>query len=163
VKFELTSTAFRPGSPIPAKFSGEGSDVSPPLEWSGAPPRTKEFALVCDDPDAPTPEPWVHWVIYSIGPDVHALAEGITSNTPQLKGPVTARQGKNSWPSGVTTGYRGPLPPPGHGTHHYHFKLYALDKPVDLSPGATEQQVTEAVKGHILAETELVGTYERKR
>ena len=163
MKFQLTSPAFQPGSPIPAKFSGEGSDVSPPLEWHGAPASTKEFALLCDDPDAPTPQPWVHWVIYGIGPDVHSLPEGIKSNTAQLNKPVTARQGKNSWPSGVTTGYRGPLPPPGHGTHHYHFKLYALDKPLDLSPGATKQQMIDAVKGHVLAETELVGTYERKR
>src|SRR5215475_13750855 len=90
VKMSLTlsSTAFRNNEPIPQKFTGEGIDVSPPLAWDGVPAQTKEFALICDDPDAPTPEPWVHWVIYGIGSDVHSLPEGVKSNTPQLKDPV---------------------------------------------------------------------------
>ena len=85
------------------------------------------------------------------------------SDAPQITEPVDARQGKNSWPSGVTTGYRGPLPPAGHGVHHYHFKLYALDTRLGLSPGATKQQLLAAMQGHVLAEAKLTGTYEIKR
>lgn len=163
MKFNLTSSAFKTGAAIPRKFSGEGDDVSPPLAWDGVPDGTQEFSLTCDDPDAPTPEPWIHWVIYAFGPQVRDLPEGVPSNVPQLTAPVAARQGKNSWPSGVTIGYRGPLPPPGHGPHHYQFRLYALDKRLDLPPGETKQQLLDAMKGHVLAEAEHVGTYERKR
>jgi Raf kinase inhibitor-like YbhB/YbcL family protein len=163
MRFKLSSTAFDEGAAIPKEHSGEGEDVSPPLDWNGAPADTKEFALICDDPDAPTPEPWVHWVIYGIGPDVRELPEGVESDAAELQNPISARQGKNSWPSGVTTGYRGPMPPPGHGVHHYHFKLYALDLPLNLPPEATKQQVLDGIEGHVLAETELIGTYERKR
>lgn len=159
----LTSSAFASGEAIPRKFTGEGDDVSPPLAWDGAPAGTKEFALICDDPDAPTPEPWVHWIIYGISPEVHALPEGMKSNATQLTEPITAEQGKNSWPSGVTTGYRGPLPPRGHGIHHYHFKLYALDTRLGVPPGATKQQLLNAMQGDVLADGELTGTYEIKR
>jgi Raf kinase inhibitor-like YbhB/YbcL family protein len=161
MKFTLTSGAFKSGRPIPKRHTGEGDDVSPALDWEGAPNETKEFALICDDPDAPTPEPWVHWVIYGIPAEVRALPEGVKSNVAQLSQPVAARQGKNSWPSGVTIGYRGPMPPPGHGTHHYHFRLYALDTKLELASGATKQQLLDAMKGHVLADVELVGTYER--
>jgi Raf kinase inhibitor-like YbhB/YbcL family protein len=162
VKFELSSTAFKNGQAIPKKYTGEGDDVSPPLAWAAPPPNTKELALICDDPDAPSPEPWVHWVIYGIPADVHSLPEGVKSNEPQLKKPIVARQGKNSFGSGATIGYRGPLPPPGHGVHHYHFKLYALDAALNLAPGTSKKQLLDAMKGHVLTETELVGTYERK-
>jgi hypothetical protein len=160
MKFELTSTAFDRGQPIPKKYTGEGNDVSPTLVWTNPPDRTQEFALICDDPDAPTPEPWVHWVIYGIGPDVQSWPEGM-ANDPVLEIPLPARQGQNSWNSGVTVGYRGPMPPPGHGTHHYHFKLYALDTKLDLAPSAEKQQVLNALKGNVLAEAELIGTYRR--
>jgi Raf kinase inhibitor-like YbhB/YbcL family protein len=163
MKINLTSRAFKNGETVPRKHTGEGEDVSPALAWDDAPKDTKEFALICDDPDAPTAEPWVHWVIYGIGAAVRELPEGVKSNSPELVGPVVARQGKNSWPSGVTVGYRGPMPPPGHGTHHYHFKLYALGMQLNLSPGATKQQLLDAIKGHVLAEAELIGTYERKK
>jgi Raf kinase inhibitor-like YbhB/YbcL family protein len=126
------------------------------------PEGTQQLALICDDPDAPTPEPWVHWVIYGINADVRKLPEGVP-NEPQLAKPIAARQGKNSWDSGATIGYRGPMPPPGHGTHHYHFKLYALDKPLDLAHSATKKQLLAAMKDHILAQAELIGTYERKK
>ena len=160
---KLTSNAIGNGSKIDAKYTVEGEDVSPPLTWDGAPEGTKEFALIGDDPDAPTPEPWIHWEIYGIPFDVRALPEGIKSNAPQLREPNAARQGKNSWDSGVTIGYRGPMPPPGHGTHHYHVKLYALDTELALPPSATKRQLLDAINGHILAKAELVGTYERKR
>jgi hypothetical protein len=159
--FQLRSSAFQNGAAIPKKHSGEGRDVSPPLDWTEPPAGTRQFALICDDPDAPSAEPWVHWVIYGIRADVRALAEGVAAGRAELSAPVAARQGKNSWPSGVTVGYRGPMPPPGHGTHHYHFKLYALDAPLSIPPSATKQQVLDAVTGHVLAEAELVGTYRR--
>jgi hypothetical protein len=126
------------------------------------PAGARELALICDDPDAPTPQPWVHWVIYGIAADVRALPEGIPKD-PQLTKPIGARQGKNSWDSGATIGYRGPMPPPGHGTHHYHFKLYALDKRLELASSATKEQLLAAMKGHVLGEAELIGTYERKK
>ncbi|MEX0612044.1 MAG: YbhB/YbcL family Raf kinase inhibitor-like protein [Pirellulales bacterium] len=162
MSFKLTSSAFKPGGAIPRKYTGEGEDVSPPLAWDGAPVGTKEFALICDDPDAPTPKPWVHWVIYAMAPEMRALPEAVP-NEPQLTKPIAARQGKNSWDSGKTIGYRGPMPPPGHGTHHYHFKLYALDRPVGLAPAATKEQLLATMKGHVLGEAELIGTYERKK
>lgn len=161
MSLELTSTAFRNGEAIPRKYTGEGDDVSPPLSWQGAPETTREFALICDDPDAPTAEPWVHWVIYGIAADVRSLPEGVPAGKPQLEMPLAARQGKNSWDTGVTVGYRGPMPPPGHGTHHYHFKLYALDRTLDVPASATKKELLSAIRGHTLAEAELVGLYER--
>jgi Raf kinase inhibitor-like YbhB/YbcL family protein len=161
MKFQLTSSAFKNGQPIPRKFTGEGDDVSPPLNWDEPPDGTEELALICDDPDAPSAEPWVHWVIYGMPAGVRSLPEGIAAKQPELKNPVAARQGKNSWDSGVTVGYRGPMPPPSHGTHHYHFKLYALDHKLELGPSATKNQLSAAMKGHVLGEAELIGTYER--
>jgi len=118
------------------------------------------LALICDDPDAPTPEAWVHWVIYKIPPDTTELPEGV-AKTAQLSQPPGAVQGKNSWPSGQTIGYRGPMPPPGHGVHRYYFRLYALDTPLDVPPGATKAELLQAMEGHILAQGELMGTYQR--
>jgi Raf kinase inhibitor-like YbhB/YbcL family protein len=160
VKLSITSTAFDNGQPIPRKLSGEGQDISPPLAWDAPPAGTQELALICDDPKAPTPQPWVHWVIYAIPADVRSLPAAIP-NEPELKEPVVARQGKNSWDKGVTIGYRGPMPPEGHGMHLYHFQLYALDAKLDLKPGATKDQLLKAMKGHVLADGKLVGTYER--
>ena len=156
---ELTSTAFAHGQPIPKKYSGEGSDVSPPLSWSGLPDGTSELALICDDPDAPTAEPWVHWVIYKIPAEATGLPEGIEKR-PRLKQPAGVLQGRNSWPS-QNIGYRGPLPPPRHGTHRYFFKLYALDTGLELQPGATRKDLLAAIDGHILAEGQLMGMYKR--
>jgi hypothetical protein len=157
MKLNISSTAFAAGERIPKKYTGEGPDVSPPLAWSGAPAGVVEFALIMDDPDAPVAEPWVHWVMCKIPPTTTGLKEGIlTSGT--LEDPRGALQGKNSK---NTLGYHGPMPPPGHGTHHYHFKLYALDKALTLPTGATKKQVLDAMRGHILAEGELVGTYSR--
>lgn len=159
MKLTLRSPAFEPNQPIPRKHTGEGNDVSPALEWSGTPPGTVELALIVDDPDAPRPQPWVHWVLYKIPASVTRLKEGI-ARTATLKEPAGALQGRNSWPSD-NTGYRGPMPPPGHGVHHYHFKLYALDRALDARPGLEKDQLLALMKGHILAEAELIGTYER--
>jgi Raf kinase inhibitor-like YbhB/YbcL family protein len=135
--------------------------VSPVLTWQGAPQVTKEFALICDDPDAPTREPWVHWLIYNLPPETQALPEHV-SQAEQLEKPVSGTQGCNSWSSGENLGYRGPMPPRGHGVHHYHFKLYALDTALKLPPSIDKQRLVSAMEGHVVATTELVGTYERK-
>jgi Raf kinase inhibitor-like YbhB/YbcL family protein len=157
---KLTSTAFTQGHPIPKKYTGEGADVSPALEWSGLPEGTKELALICDDPDAPTPEPWVHWVMYKIPLRATGLPEGVPRK-PQVNNPAGALQGKNSWPANEATGYRGPMPPPGHGVHHYYFKLYALDTDLTVEPGLDKKALLNAIADHILAEGVLMGTYER--
>ncbi len=157
----LTSQDFAAGASIPRPCTGEGDDRSPHLRWSQLPPGTRQLALICDDPDAPTPQPWVHWVLYELAPDVSELPAGLPKS-PQLTAPLAARQGRNSWPSGQTTGYRGPLPPPGHGVHHYHFRLYALDAPLDTPPGCTKDELLRRMQGHVLATGELIGTYERK-
>ena len=159
---ELTSTAFAEGQPIPPKYTGDGDDVSPPLAWSGLPEGTKELALICDDPDAPSPrrpgpEPWVHWVIYKIPADTEALPEAI-ANVARLDEPAGALQGKNSWPA---TGYGGPAPPPESGTHRYFFKLYALDTELAIEPGKDKKALLEEMSGHVLGEGQLMGTYER--
>ncbi len=159
---QITSSAFTQGHPIPKKHTGEGDDVSPPLVWSGLPEGTKELALICDDPDAPTDEPWVHWVLYKLPADAKGLPEGVPRKS-RLKEPAGAVQGKNSWPAAEATGYRGPMPPPGHGVHHYYFKLYSLDAPLDAPPGLDKKAVLEKIEGHILAEGVLMGTYERKK
>lgn len=156
MKLTITSPAFAPGQRVPKRHTGEGEDLSPALAWVGVPPKTAELALIVDDPDAP-PGDWVHWVIYKLPATAAGLAEG-RPRTPTLTDPAGAVQGKNSW---GTIGYRGPMPPPGHGTHHYHFKLYALDTPLALGPGATKAEVLAAMRGHILAEGDLIGTYSR--
>jgi Raf kinase inhibitor-like YbhB/YbcL family protein len=147
---QIQSTAFAPNGTIPKQHTGEGRDVSPPLSWSGLPAGTKELALVCDDPDAPGREPWVHWVLYKLRADQKGLAAGESAGV----------AGTNSWP---TAGWRGPMPPPGHGVHHYHFRLYALDAELDAGPGLSKAKLLKAMEGHVLAQGELVGTYERRR
>ncbi len=155
----LTSTAFRSGSPVPRRHTGDGEDLSPPLAWAGIPEATQELVLLCEDPDAPTPHPWVHWVLFNIPPDVASLPEGVPRK-PRLEAPIQATQGVNSWPTD-NVGYRGPAPPRGHGIHHYHFVIRALDHRLTLPPGADKAGVVKAMKGHILATGELVGTYQR--
>lgn len=154
----VTSSAFADGERIPVKYTGEGEDVSPPIEWSGVPAGTKEFALVCDDPDAPTEDPWVHWVIYKIPADVTSLSEGLPQTARIKGGPML--QGQNSW-SKTSYGYKGPMPPPGHGTHHYHFTVYALDSKAVVEPGETKKQLLDEIADHILAQGRLIGIYSR--
>jgi hypothetical protein len=156
----ITSSAFKPGDRIPQRhaYPDEGKNVSPALSWTGVPPATQELALICDDPDAPTAKPWVHWVLYKIAATAVGLPEGIPAEPKELKNPAGALQGLNDW---KRVGWGGPLPPEGHGTHHYHFKLYALDAPLALEAGATKDELLRAMTGHVLAEGELVGTYRR--
>jgi Raf kinase inhibitor-like YbhB/YbcL family protein len=152
----LKSIAFASGEPIPVGHTADGADLSPPLAWSGVPAEAVELALVCDDPDAPRADPWVHWVLYGLSPQLVGLSEGI-SRAEQPDAPP-CRQGKNDF---RRIGYGGPAPPRGHGTHHYHFVLFALDRAVGLAPGANKQQLLDAMSGHILDRAELVGTYRR--
>ena len=151
--FELRSSAFRQNQAIPKKCTCDGSDVSVSLNWNDPAHEAKGFALIADDPDAPRGT-WVHWVLYDLPADTRELAEGIPAKETLDDG---AKQGKNDFGK---IGYGGPCPPPG-SAHHYHFKLYALDKMVGLRPGATKQQILDAMKGHVLAQAELVGTYKR--
>ena len=154
---KVESPAFVNNAKIPMKFTGDGEDVSPVLTWSNLPTGAKELALICDDPDAPTSEPWVHWVIYRIAADAKGLPENVAKTASPAE-PKGALQGKNSWSK---IGYGGPAPPQGHGVHHYHFKLYALDAPLTVASGSDKKGLLAAMKGHILAQGELVGIYER--
>jgi len=153
MQFALTSPNFRNNQPMPAKHSCEGADASPALKWEGAPAGTKSFALICDDPDAPGGS-WVHWVIYEIPANTKELPEGVAKSDAA----AGARQGMNDFGK---VGYGGPCPPRGHGVHHYHFRLYALDTDLNLAARVTRRQLEAAMKGHILGQTELVGTYQR--
>lgn len=151
--FQLTSTAFSQGTPIPALYTCQGRDISPPLAWGEPPASTRSFALIMDDPDAPVGI-WVHWVIYNLPPEARSLPEALPTDG-QL--PDGSLQGKNSW---NRLGYGGPCPP--SGTHRYFFKLYALDTTLSLSTGASKGQLIQAMEGHILAQAELMGTYAKR-
>jgi Raf kinase inhibitor-like YbhB/YbcL family protein len=152
----LSSSAFAHQGEIPSRFTCEGDDVSPALTWSGLPSGTKSLALVIDDPDAPDPSApkmtWVHWVVYDMPPDATGLAEA----TKTL--PAGAREGLNDW---KRTGYGGPCPPIGR--HRYFHKLYALDALLGDLKTPTKASLEQAMKGHVLAEAQLVGTYQKKK
>lgn len=151
---QLTSTAFSEGSPIPSRHTCDGKDLSPALKWSGAPAGTRSLALIVDDPDAPG-KIWVHWVVFDLPAGTSELPED-RPKTQYLPG--GAKQGLNDF---RRLGYGGPCPPPGK-PHRYFFKLFALDKELELKPGATRDQVEAAMEGHVLAQTQLMGTYQRK-
>jgi len=149
---EIKSTAFEHEGMIPTKYTCDGQDISPPLSWSDVPDNTQSLALISDDPDAPMGT-WVHWVVYNVPPDVTSLPENVPAKE-ELKGGL---QGTNDFKK---IGYGGPCPP--GGTHRYFFKLYALDTKLDLEPGATKAEVEKAMDGHILAQAELIGRYQRQ-
>jgi Raf kinase inhibitor-like YbhB/YbcL family protein len=153
---ELTSTAFAPMGEIPRRHSCEGEDVAPPLSWRGAPAAARSLVLIVDDPDAPDPaapkRTWVHWVLVDIPPAASELPEG---GHPL---PAGTREGLNDW---NRRGYGGPCPPVGR--HRYFFKLYALDTTLSALQHPTKAMVEQAMKGHVLAQTELVGTYRKTR
>ncbi|HLT90135.1 MAG TPA: YbhB/YbcL family Raf kinase inhibitor-like protein [Woeseiaceae bacterium] len=150
----LTSSAFTHHGKIPQKHTGEGEDVSPPLSWSKAPAGTKSFALVCHDPDAPLVSAgpgtygFVHWVLYGIPASVSELPEGVEGYI----------EGTNNF---GRTRYGGPMPPPGHGTHHYYFWLMALDAEPDLPPGLSMWELLDRIEPHVIGMNRLVGTYSR--
>jgi len=153
----LRSAAFSEGQPIPRRHTDDGEDLSPPLSWTGLPARAIRLALIVDDPDAPTTDPWVHWVIYNLAADEQGLVEGIPP-VAEPPSPAGAIQGKNSWGS---VGYRGPAPPKGHGIHHYIFRLFALNADLNLPQGLDKAGLLAAIRGHVMAEADLTGTYHR--
>ena len=143
---KIKSSAFANHQPIPKKYTCEGSDTSPPLEFSDIPAGTKSLAIIVDDPDAPSGT-FDHWIAWNISPTTGNLSEGVTLSF----------QGKNGFGKAH---YGGPCPPPG-APHRYFFKLYALDTTLSLSNGITKKELEKAMKGHILEKAELVGTYQR--
>jgi hypothetical protein len=155
----VTSPTLKAGETIPREYTADGRNVSPPLQWSGAPASTKEFAVICDDPDVPMPQPFVHWVIYKIPATATGLPENIPID-PAAAMPMEIAGAVQGLSGFKRTIYRGPAPPPGK-PHHYHFKVYAIDAVVDLKPGLTKAELLEAIKGHVVGEGELVGIYER--
>ena len=153
MKFKLNSHSFSDGEDIPKKYSCDGDDVSPELHWADQPPAAKSFALIVDDPDAPSGT-WVHWVLFDLPGAAHDLPEGAGKGAPLPSG---AQQGTNDFKK---TGYGGPCPPPGK-SHRYFFKMYALDARLSLKASATKAEVEKAMQGHILGKGELVGRYRR--
>lgn len=150
---ELRSTAFQPGGDIPKKFTCSGSDVSPALEWGEPPAGTRSLALIVDDPDAPAGT-WVHWVVFDLPASARRLPEDVSKSESV---PGGGRQGVNDFKK---TGYGGPCPPPG-SPHRYFFKIYALDKSLELGAHSTKESVEGAMKGHVLAQGELIGRFRR--
>ncbi len=149
---KILSPAFQHEGMIPDKFSCKGQDISPPLKWENAPAGTKSFVLICDDPDAPVGT-WDHWLLFNIPASVSDLQEGAPAQAELVNG---ARHGKNSW---GRKDYGGPCPP--GGAHRYFFNFYALDTLLDLKPGVSKKELMNAMQGHILAQTELMGKFKR--
>ena len=151
--FAMTTTAFSGGGGIPAKYTCDGADVSPALKWHDAPAGTQSFALIADDPDAPVGT-WTHWIMWNIPASTTALPEGVPKVDESTDG---ARQGRNDF---KRIGYGGPCPPAGK-PHRYYFKLYALDAKLNVKAGAGKSDLEHAMKGHVLSQSELMGTYGR--
>ena len=149
----LKSAAFAAGETIPAKFTCDGTDVSPALQWNDPPAGTESLALIVDDPDAPRGT-WVHWLLYDLPPTLRELPEEVPT---QEEVPEKGRQGRNDFRK---IGYGGPCPPPG-SPHRYYFRLYALDAKLQLPAGVTRADLDRAMKGHILEQSELMGRYGR--
>jgi Raf kinase inhibitor-like YbhB/YbcL family protein len=157
VGLSLSSPAFAPGGEIPALFTCEGGDLSPALDWTGVPEAAQSLVLIMDDPDAPDPAAprmtWVHWVLYNLPPPTRGLPEGVAAKDL----PAGTKQGTNDW---KRTGYGGPCPPIGR--HRYFHKLYALDTVLPDLGAAPKVRVEAAMKGHVIAQAELIGTYQKK-
>jgi Raf kinase inhibitor-like YbhB/YbcL family protein len=149
---QLISGAFEDGEPIPAQYTCQGKNISPPLAWSSPPAGAKSVALILDDPDAPRGT-WVHWVVYNLPADTIGLPEGVKADSVL---PGNALQGRNDY---KRNDYGGPCPP--SGTHRYFFKIYALDTALDLKAGATKDDVLRAMEGHVLAHGQLMGTVKK--
>jgi hypothetical protein len=143
---KITSPAFKHHQRIPDRHSGDGEDVSPELMWSGAPDGTRAFAIVVHDPDAPLVDGFTHWVAYKIPGDANHLPQG-------------GGEAVNGTNSMGNAGYNGPAPPPGHGTHHYYFWIYALDEDLDLEPGLDRRALLERIEDHVIEQARLVGTF----
>ncbi len=153
MEIKLTSSAFEDGGMIPSKYTCDGDDVSPPLNWDNVPEEVRSIALICDDPDAPMGT-WVHWVLFNLPAGARELSENVPADNTLADG---ARQGLTDF---GRVGYGGPCPP--GGTHRYFFKIYALDVQVELASTARKQDLLGAMEGHILAQGQLVGKYKRR-
>lgn len=153
----FTSVPFSPSESIPSEYTCEGADVSPSLEWTHVPDGTESIALVVDDPDAPG-QTFTHWVLFNLPGDATRLPTDVDLDAEFADQDRFPQEGANDFGD---VGYGGPCPPPGDGPHRYFFRLYALDTVLDLERGASKTQVTDAMNGHVLDETDLVGTYER--
>ncbi len=147
--FTLQSSAFKQGELIPSKYTCDGDDISPALNWENTPPTTQSLVLIMDDPDAPVGT-WDHWLVFNLPTNINHLVENIRSF------PENTKHGKNSW---NRNDYGGPCPP--DRIHRYFFRLYALDKALSLKDGATKKQIIDAMQGHILGTAELMGKYDR--
>ena len=152
MSFKISSSAFKNGEMIPSDFSRDGRDVSPALNWKESPAGAQSFALIMDDPDAPAGT-WVHWIIFNIPASSRDLKEGIPTDPQLSDGSIQGRT------SAGTSGYHGPCPP--SGTHHYFFKIYALDIMLSLSANANKKDLLAAMEGHILANADLIGKFSR--
>ena len=146
---EIISPVFSAHEAIPKRYTSDGENVSPPLQWSKIPPETKQLVLICHDPDAPLPFGFTHWTVYNIPSNVEEIAQG----------------GGDNFTEGVNSaggnGYTGPAPPEGHGVHHYYFWLYALNQSLDLAPGLSREELLDAIADLVTAQARLVGVYER--
>jgi Raf kinase inhibitor-like YbhB/YbcL family protein len=153
----ITSSGFVDGSELPRFCTPMDANMSPDISWTGVPEGTRELVLIVEDPDAPMPSPFVHWIVHRIPPTVTSLPSGLPSERvlTQLGGAVQCQN------DAKTRGWSGPKPPLGHGIHHYHFELFAVDTQLSLGPDATLDEISRALRGHVLADGELVGTYER--
>lgn len=149
----LTSPAFAHGSSIPKRYTCEGENISPPLDWANIPEETASLALICYDPDAPSGI-FTHWVIFNIPPQEKGLPEAVPTEPKLDSGAI---QGKNSYGH---IGYGGPCPPPGK-PHHYHFVLYAIDNVLTLAPGVSREDLIDSIEGYVLEEATLTGLYQR--
>ncbi len=153
----VSSPSFANGTSIPVRYTADGEDISPPLAWSGVPAETKSVVVLVDDPDAPgSMDPFAHWLVYGLPPDLDGLPEGASGHAAAHL-PGGALEGTNSF---RLVGYRGPAPPPGR-PHRYRFTVAALDAWVELKPGATRRELLAALDGHVLAQGEVVGLYGR--
>lgn len=155
---QITSEAFGNGQAIPVKYTPAGENVSPALAWTGVPDAAHELVLICEDPDAPMAKPFVHWILHRLPANITSLPAGVPQER-ELKQLGGAVQGQNDFKA---RGWGGPQPPVGHGVHHYHFQLFALDTQLSLGPDAMLDELVKLMKGHVLAEGEIVGTHERK-
>lgn len=149
-EMNLISPAFSNNTFIPKKYAHDGENMNPSLQWQGVPLQAKSLALIVSDPDAPEPKPWIHWAVFNISPTTQELKEGAA--------PHGAKLGMNN----VQREYYGPRPPKGHGIHHYHFTLYALDSMLDLPDGVPYATLYQGMQKHILEKADLIGLYETK-
>lgn len=157
--FELKSAAFGENDWIPVQYSGEGDEISPPLSWSGTPQGAQELALICEDPDVPQPEAFIHWLAYGIDPKSSGdLPEGIPPED-QISTPIRMTQGVNSF---RRVGWGGPNPPRKHGPHRYVFRLLALDRKLGLRPDVRKAEFLRAIEGHVIGEARLIGRYQNQ-